>query len=419
MSKKYFSSRTSALLLGVAFGASTLVGGISFAQSLSIPSNLENAIIAIKEIYLSEHGTSTTRSAWGQGGDLGGDRATIHFNGADGNIKSAGNFTLEWMADLQKKVTVGQTLKLSDYACSPSTGPEIGQQAGTFQETCILITDDEGTVIKTWFIQTIDNNSEIINEILWLWKKTNSSNSGDIFLGNPDNTTANNVLVRVGIKPEGSASTTDAQLIVRHPIQSREAFSILRQPWLAVGNPNDGLLPSDGIGTTLAESKITQTTDGQKMIIQHRASGGGAGSIILKWKQTSPVSVGINTDTPTATLDINGDIKATTYLYRSDARYKNSIKPLSNALDSIRALQWYSYHNILTDKSDIGVIAQNIETVFPELVHTDETGYKSVEYANLVAPLIEAVKELATQVDTQQSQIDALYTRLEALEARN
>lgn len=45
------------------------------------------------------------------------------------------------------------------------------------------------------------------------------------------------------------------------------------------------------------------------------------------------------------------------------------------------------------------VLAQEVEKVFPELVQTDAQGYKSVAYGNLVAPLIEAVKELSVKID--------------------
>lgn len=47
---------------------------------------------------------------------------------------------------------------------------------------------------------------------------------------------------------------------------------------------------------------------------------------------------------------------------------------------------------------DLGVIAQEVEEVFPELVHEDERGYKHVNYLGLIAPLIEAVKELDERV---------------------
>ena len=49
--------------------------------------------------------------------------------------------------------------------------------------------------------------------------------------------------------------------------------------------------------------------------------------------------------------------------------------------------------------SDVGVIAQEIEAVFPNLVETRDNGYKAVKYDKLVAVLIEAVKELKEEID--------------------
>jgi len=49
---------------------------------------------------------------------------------------------------------------------------------------------------------------------------------------------------------------------------------------------------------------------------------------------------------------------------------------------------------------DMGVIAQEVEEVFPELVSTDDDGYKRVNYAGLIAPLIEAIKELDARIRT-------------------
>ena len=132
-------------------------------------------------------------------------------------------------------------------------------------------------------------------------------------------------------------------------------------------------------------------------------------------------------------------MRANAYYYNSDARYKANIAVLTSPLEKLLSLHGYSYYNKLSEKNDVGVIAQEVEKVFPELVQTDTQGYKTVAYANLVAPLIEAVKELAGKVDvltvsvnnlfdkyisqqlqikTQQSQIDALNARLQALEAK-
>lgn len=73
----------------------------------------------------------------------------------------------------------------------------------------------------------------------------------------------------------------------------------------------------------------------------------------------------------------------------------------------------------------MGVIAQEVEKVFPEAVMTDSKGMKSVAYGNLVAPLIEAIKELSHKIDglfvkyiDQQKEIESLKARLDALERK-
>jgi len=59
----------------------------------------------------------------------------------------------------------------------------------------------------------------------------------------------------------------------------------------------------------------------------------------------------------------------------------------------------------------VGLIAQDLEQVFPELVHTNpQTGLKSVQYGNLVAPLIEAIKEQQKMIETMKIEIEKLKT---------
>ena len=60
------------------------------------------------------------------------------------------------------------------------------------------------------------------------------------------------------------------------------------------------------------------------------------------------------------------------------------------------------------EQPGIGVIAQEVEKVFPELVTTDEQGRKKVEYEGLIAPLIEAVKELDDRVRVLEAEVAAL-----------
>jgi hypothetical protein len=96
-----------------------------------------------------------------------------------------------------------------------------------------------------------------------------------------------------------------------------------------------------------------------------------------------------------------GQLSATDFNSTSDARLKKNIKPIDEALSKVMALAGVEFDWVESDKAAIGVIAQQVEEVVPELVHTNESGYKSVSYGNLAALLIEAVKELKTIVDNK------------------
>ncbi len=93
----------------------------------------------------------------------------------------------------------------------------------------------------------------------------------------------------------------------------------------------------------------------------------------------------------------------------SDLRLKKDIKPLKSALSTLGKLQGKSYRWKDNNEPDIGLIAQELEKVIPELVKTDDKGYKSIVYQKLTAVLIEAVKE-------QQQEINHLSDRIALLE---
>lgn len=99
----------------------------------------------------------------------------------------------------------------------------------------------------------------------------------------------------------------------------------------------------------------------------------------------------------------------------SDVRLKTNIRQLANVLervDKIRGVS-FNWNEVSKDPVDptvnIGVIAQEVETVFPEAVTNSDNGYKAVNYNALTAVLLQAVKEL-------KAENDALKQRLEALE---
>lgn len=98
---------------------------------------------------------------------------------------------------------------------------------------------------------------------------------------------------------------------------------------------------------------------------------------------------------------VTGDIMAL-----SDRRIKRDVVPLVHALERVQKLRGVTYKRVgdATDTSCVGVIAQEVQSVFPEVVHRTKDGVLGVSYSNLVAVLIEAIKELAQEVQCLRNQ---------------
>jgi len=97
-------------------------------------------------------------------------------------------------------------------------------------------------------------------------------------------------------------------------------------------------------------------------------------------------------------LSVNGNITASgTVTATSDERLKTNIKTIDNALEKVLSIRGVEYDRIDLEEHQIGVIAQEIEKIIPEVVYGDET--KSVAYGNLVGLLIEAIKEQQERIE--------------------
>jgi type II secretory pathway pseudopilin PulG len=106
------------------------------------------------------------------------------------------------------------------------------------------------------------------------------------------------------------------------------------------------------------------------------------------------------------TLTVSGDANiGGNVTTQSDEKIKKDLKPLENALDKILKIKAYYFRwkNEGKGKSlQLGLKAQEVEKVFPELVTTDVKGIKSIAYQNLVAPLIETVHEMDARLKLQE-----------------
>jgi hypothetical protein len=122
---------------------------------------------------------------------------------------------------------------------------------------------------------------------------------------------------------------------------------------------------------------------------------------------------------------VTGTMTAATFS-NSDARIKENIEPIKYALDIISQIRGVKFnfkkdahpeYELPTDRQ-VGVIAQEVEAVIPELVIEDYTGIKSVAYDKLTAVLIEAVKEQQQMIEEMQVTIEELSEKVEELEQK-
>lgn len=166
----------------------------------------------------------------------------------------------------------------------------------------------------------------------------------------------------------------------------------------AIGSGNNGHVPTVGTaghflkhdGTFGLPSYTTNTDTNDDVSVANlktRLAGGFASNAVTIGDADDVVTIG-------GSLVSTGDITAF-----SDESLKKDVVTIEGALDKTKELRGVSFVRKSDDSKSIGVIAQELEKVLPELVKTGDDGIKSVNYGQITGLLIEAVKELAAKVD--------------------
>jgi hypothetical protein len=122
-------------------------------------------------------------------------------------------------------------------------------------------------------------------------------------------------------------------------------------------------------------------------------------------------NVGVKTLVPAYELDVTGTIRATgNVIAFSDARVKDNVETIEGALSKVNKLRGVSYtRNDIEDKSrQLGVIAQEVLEVLPEVVEKDTNGRYSVAYGNIVGVLIEAIKEQDKKMEKLEALVELM-----------
>jgi hypothetical protein len=245
-------------------------------------------------------------------------------------------------------------------------------------------------------------------------------------LGNGNSIKRNNALTvlyngNVGIdtiKPQTKlhivrSAVPDAKYITTHElmIEDRTSTGI------------DLITDSDGSASIYSGTELTSTRSGIIFLSDSSVSIRAGGNLTRIFVDNNGFT-GIGTQTPSQRLHVVGNVLATgsftgnAFITSSDIRYKDHIKQLENPISKINAIRGVTYKlraNAFPEKEfpntpQVGVIAQEVEAVLPEVVVTDEKGFKAVDYSKIVPLLIEGIKEQQKMLEKQQELLEKQQT---------
>ena len=368
------------------------------------------------------------------------------------------------------KLTIGANLGVG-YGISLNSGTPYGQVIETTEGTpsanaALWVRTDNGSTVDPLF--RVQNNGNV-----GIGTNTPSAKldvNGQILQG-PNTTWGQNT--RIGINaplttvPEATIGSTNGNL----HLEPRTGFDTYINYYSAGGNTyistgnNTGNV---GIGTTNASSKLTvngvleinkiadvstiyfTSSFSEPGYIRHSGNnnsaemrfvasddfdagspgdkftfGGETGGVFTEaMRIQGNGNVGIKTTAPAQRLHVIGNILASGTITSSDKRYKEGIQDLKNSTDLLSSIRPVAYNfrteefpqGQFDDKLHYGIIAQELETVLPNLVYTDLEGYKGINYTELIPLLIKSNQEQQALIETQQKQINQLINAVEALQ---
>jgi|APGre2960657404_1045060.scaffolds.fasta_scaffold04314_6 hypothetical protein len=170
-----------------------------------------------------------------------------------------------------------------------------------------------------------------------------------------------------------------------------------------------------GTGITLIDFRgpgVSTITTPVAGITTVNIAGGGGGLTVSDDTTTNATRYVVFDDVTTGTItNINvsstklqfnpsaGNLSATQFTSLSDVTQKTNIQPIENSIELTKQLQGVRFNWIDNNKPSLGLIAQEVEKVLPELVEVGDDDLKRVNYSNMIGLLIEAIKEQQVRIE--------------------
>jgi len=206
----------------------------------------------------------------------------------------------------------------------------------------------------------------------------------------------------IGLNTTGGANTSTGMLSLYYNVTGSNNTALGYSAGPDIGSPNLGFATAIGAGAIVSQSNAL-------------VLGGPLGS-------GSAVNVGIGTATPSHVFTIAqgaGQAIADGWSVCSSRRWKTNIQTLQSAMEKVEKLRGVSYDLTATGKHEVGVIAEEVGAVVPEVVTWDSNGKdaQGVDYSRLTALLIEAAKEQQALIRQQQTEIARLALQVKSIQA--
>jgi hypothetical protein len=360
------------------------------------------------------------------------------------NISGTGAFVRWNSGDMQIRNDGSYAMAFDTWTGSALTEKMLIDSAGN-----IIIAGQTVNHIKTNTSDGSDNKGMVINSAggsgsssrgayISMYGNEHASLAGDMYI-TAGNTT--NAELRLHAVHSGGTVTTYAGGSLRHTVSSTET-SIAN--YLEVTNT---IATENGMGTAgewdAARIRVeaTNTVDntgftgirfatstannygwsmganrvssglGDFRIYEHQGASTGFHRITI---QKTTGYLGVKDSTPSYHIDVNGTIRATgDVIAYSDRRVKDNIETIENGLEKVTKLRGVSYtrNDIEDDTTKIGVIAQEVLEVLPEVVKQDDRGKYSVSYGNMAGLFIEAIKDLKAEINELKEEIKELKSK--------
>jgi len=172
--------------------------------------------------------------------------------------------------------------------------------------------------------------------------------------------------------------------------------------------PADLVLGELAVNVTDGKLYLKKSTSGVESIVDVTAGGMTDAELLAKVTAQDGAGSGLDADLLDGThasafaqlagATFTGVVTAPNFVSSSDARLKSDIAPITAALTKVQALTGVTFTMAGSDVRQMGLIAQEVQAVAPEAV-VEAEGVLRLAYGNLVGLLVEAIKDLATQVD--------------------